>query len=189
MSHPGAISRRCSLTISRSRRRMRLRRTAVPRAFFMLQPKRLRSSPFGRTNSANSRPVRRRPSRYTASYSARRSKRQVRGKSSAGASDARETVASFPAASRKHLFPTLAFHTCAEAVFLVSGPHMGLKRAFRQRSISSIFAGWPVLAANSVRRISSRTQANPVVYSTAAARSRKPGAQKSKLTVRFVFKG
>jgi hypothetical protein len=30
---------------------------------------------------------------------------------------------------------------------------MGLKRTFRQRSFSSIFAGWPVLAAESAHRM------------------------------------
>jgi len=137
MSHPGAISCRCNLTISRSRRRMRLRRTALPSAFLILQPNRLRLRPLGRRKAVNSRLVRFRPSRYTASYSTRRSKRQSRGKPSCGPSDARETVASFFAALRKDLPSTLALHACAEAVFLVTAAHMGLKRTFRQRSLSS----------------------------------------------------
>jgi len=137
MSHPGAISCRCSLTISRSRRRMRLRRTALPRAFLMLQPNRLSSRPLERRKTVNSRPARLRPSRYTASYSARRSRRHARGKSSRGESDSRETVASFFAALRKDFPSARALHACAEAVLLVTGAHMGLKRAFRQRSVSS----------------------------------------------------
>ena len=116
---------------------MRLRRTALPSAFLMLQPNRLRLRPLGRRKAVNSRLVRFRPSRYTASYSTRRSKRQSRGKPSCGPSDARETVASFFAALRKDLPSTLALHSCAEAVFLVTAAHMGLKRTFRQRSLSS----------------------------------------------------
>lgn len=151
---------------------MRLRRTALPSAFLMLQPNRLRPRLLGRTKIVNSRPARRRPSRYTASYSARRTRRQSRGNPSPGASDARETVASFLAALRKDLASTRVLHACAEAVFLVTAAHMRLKGAFRQRSISS--AGWPLSAADCPIGCASRPQANYVVYATAAARSRKP---------------
>ena len=140
MSHPGAISCRCNLTISRRRRRIRLRRTALPSAFFMLQPKRLLARPLGRRNSVNSRLLRRRPSRYTASYSARRTRRKARGKSSRVAtSDAREAVAPFFAASCKNFPSTLRFHALAKAVLFMSAPHMRLKSAFRQRSSPSQF--------------------------------------------------
>jgi hypothetical protein len=143
---------------------MRLRRTAPPSAFLMLQPNRLRSRPLGRRNSVNSRLDLRRPSRYTASYSARRTNRQARGKPSSAfrspldstgvpapdcdALDARETVASLLAALRKDFPSTLALHACAEPVLLVTGAHMGLKGAFRQRSLSSAFAGWAILSAS-----------------------------------------
>lgn len=120
---------------------MRLRRTALPSAFLMLQPNRLRSRSLGRRKAVNWRLDRRRPSRYTASYSARRTKRQARGKSCRGASDARETVASLLAALRKDFPSTLALHSRAEPVLLVAGAHVGLICAFRQRSLSS--AGWP----------------------------------------------
>jgi hypothetical protein len=135
MSHPGAISCRCNLTISRRRRRIRLRRTALPSAFFMLQPNRLPSRPLGRRNSVNSRLLRRRPSRYTASYSARRIKRNARGKPSRRASDAREAVAPFFAASCKDFPSTLRFHALTKAMFLMTPPHMRLKCPFRQRLI------------------------------------------------------
>jgi len=68
-------------------------------------------------------------------------------------SDSRETVAPFFAALRKDFPSTLALHAFAEAVFFVTAAHMGLKRTFRQRSFSSIFAGWPVLAAESAHRM------------------------------------
>jgi hypothetical protein len=137
MSHPGAISCRCNLKISRSRRRIRLRRTALPSAFFMLQPNRLRPRALERIKAVNSRLVRRRPSRYTASYSERRTKRQARGRLSCGASDSRETVAPFFSALCKDFASTLALHAFAEAVLLMTAAHMGLKRTFRQRSFSS----------------------------------------------------
>jgi hypothetical protein len=139
MSHPGEISCRCSRTISRILRRMRLRFTALPSAFLMLQPNRLSSRPLARRKTANSRLVRRRPSRYTASYSDRRTRRAARGKSCRGVSDARETVAPLLAACRKYLPSTLALHSCAEPVLLMTAPHMRLKSAFRQRSFSSAF--------------------------------------------------
>ena len=139
MSHPGEISCRCSRMISRILRRMRLRFTALPSAFLMLQPNRLSSRPLARRKTANSRLVRRRPSRYTASYSDRRTRRAARGKSCRGVSDARETVAPLLAACRKYLPSTLALHSCAEPVLLMTAPHMRLKSAFRQRSFSSAF--------------------------------------------------
>jgi hypothetical protein len=149
MSHPGAISCRCNLKISRRRRRIRLRRTALPSAFLMLQPNRLLSRPLGRRNSVNSRLLRRRPSRYTASYSARRSRRKARGKCSrVAASDAREAVAPFFAASCKNFPSTLRFHALAKPVLFMAAPHMRLKSAFRQRSSPSQF-----IAARALLRI------------------------------------
>ena len=117
---------------------MRLRLTALPSAFLMLQPKRLNSMPLGQRKTANSRLDLRRPSRYTASYSTRRSSRLARGNLIRGGSDARKTVAPFLAALRKDFPSTLALHACAEAVFLVTAAHMRLKSAFRQRTISLI---------------------------------------------------
>src|SRR5579871_4768736 len=135
MSHPGAISCRCSLTISRNRRRIRLRRTAVPSAFLILQPKRLILRLLGRIKTVNSRLALRRPSRYTASYSTRRTKRQALGKVR-DASDAGKAMASFFAALRKNFASTLALHARAETVLLVATAHVGLKCAFRQRIFS-----------------------------------------------------
>src|SRR5271156_3059712 len=115
----------------------------------MLQPKRLLSRPLGRRNSVNSRLLRRRPSRYTASYSTRRSRRKTRGKSRRVApSDAREAVAPFFAASCKNFPSTLRFHALAKPVLLMAAPHMRLKSAFRQRSSPSQF-----IAARALLRI------------------------------------
>ncbi len=129
---------------------MRLRSTAPPTAFLMLHPNRLRSSPLGRRKTANSRLLRRRPSRYTASYSARCTRRQLRGRSSRGVSDAREAMTPFPAALCKNFSSTLAFHPCAESVLLVAGAHMRLISAFRQRSLSSGGAFLPSVRASTV---------------------------------------
>ena len=118
---------------------MRLRFTALPSAFLMLHPNRLSSRPLARRKTANSRLVRRRPSRYTASYSDRRTRRAARGKSCRGVSDARKTVAPLLAACRKYLPSTLAFHSSAKSMLLMATPHMRLKSAFRQRSFSSAF--------------------------------------------------
>ncbi len=46
-------------------------------------------------------------------------------------------MASFFAALRKDFPSTLALHACAEAVLLMTAAHMGLKRTFRQRFLSS----------------------------------------------------
>jgi hypothetical protein len=105
----------------------------------MLHPNRLSSRPLARRKTANSRLVRRRPSRYTASYSDRRTRRAARGKSCRGVSDARKTVAPLLAACRKYLPSTLAFHSSAKSMLLMAAPHMRLKSAFRQRSLSSAF--------------------------------------------------
>jgi hypothetical protein len=94
---------------------------------------------LARRKTANSRLVRRRPSRYTASYSDRRTRRAARGKSCRGVSDARKTVAPLLAACRKYLPPTLALHPSPKSVLLMTAPHMRLKSAFRQRSFSSAF--------------------------------------------------
>jgi hypothetical protein len=94
---------------------------------------------LARRKTANSRLVRRRPSRYTASYSDRRTRRAARGKSCRGVSDSRKTVAPLLAACRKYFPSTLALHSCAESVLLMAAPHMRLKSAFRQRSFSSAF--------------------------------------------------
>jgi hypothetical protein len=117
---------------------MRLRRTAVPSAFLMLQPNRLISRPLGRTKMVNSRPDLRRPALYTASYSARRTNRQARGNPSPAGSDAREAMTSLFAALRKDFPSTLALHATAETVLLMTAAHMRLKGTFRQGSFSSI---------------------------------------------------
>jgi hypothetical protein len=150
---------------------MRLRFTALPSAFLMLQPNRLSSRPLARRKTANSRLVRRRPSRYTASYSDRRTRRAARGKSCRGVSDARETVATLLAACRKYLPSTLALHSCAESMLLMAAPHMRLKSAFRQRSLSSAFRSISLVSTSRIitsraphefraRRIPSLTRTN-----------------------------
>ena len=138
MSHPCAISPRCTLRISRNRRLIRFRRTAFPSPFLMLHPNRLICRPFARRKTVNSRLVRRRPSLYTKSYSHRCTSRQVRGKPNRGGSDPREAMTPFPAATCKDFSATWALHACAKAVFLMTASHMRLIRPLRQRCFSSI---------------------------------------------------
>ena len=133
---------------------MRLRFTALPSAFLMLHPNRLSSRPLARRKTANSRLVRRRPSRYTASYSDRRTRRAARGKSCRSVSDARKTVAPLLAACRKYLPSTLALHSSAKSMLLMTAPHMRLKSAFRQRSFSSAFRSISVCTTSCARRVS-----------------------------------
>ena len=114
----------------------------------MLQPNRLTLRPLGRRKIVNSRLVRFRPSRYTASYSTRCTSRQARGKSSRSPSDPRETVASLLASCREYFASTLCLHARAEAVLLVAGAHVRLKCPFRHRSISS---AWLALLGGGLR--------------------------------------
>jgi hypothetical protein len=72
MSHPAGISSRWQRTISRRRRRIRLRTTAPPSVFLMLKPKRLCGSSLARKNTVKWELERRLPARYTASNSPRR---------------------------------------------------------------------------------------------------------------------
>jgi hypothetical protein len=81
MSHPAGISARLHRTISRTRRRMRLRTTAPPSAFLMLNPKRLVGCSLARKKTVKWELDRRLPARYTASNSPRRTRRASRGNS------------------------------------------------------------------------------------------------------------
>jgi hypothetical protein len=153
MSHPGAISRRCNLRISRRRRRIRLRLTAFPSVFLTLQPKRLSSRPLRRRKTVNSELARRRPARYTKSYSARRSKRQARGNPARHGLDARKAVTPFPTALGKDFPSSRTLHACAKAVLLMTAPHMRLIRPLRQRSFSSAMSTKSPSASGCRRRL------------------------------------
>lgn len=186
ISHPGAISCRCSLIISRMRRRIRFRRTAFPNAFLTLHPNRLISSPLGRRKTVNSRPARRRPSRYTASYSSRRKRRQARGKSSRGESDARETMAPFLAALRKDFSSPGALHACAKAVLFMTASHMWLIRPLRQRCFSSAILA-SLRGREGTRSPSFVRKETPGLPQTSPAES--AGEMPRKKTAQFNFPG
>ena len=79
MSHPVGISVRWQRTISRRRRLIRLRTTALPSSLLMLKPKRLCGSSLARKNTVKWALERRFPARYTASNSPRRTSRASRG--------------------------------------------------------------------------------------------------------------
>src|ERR1700731_3623190 len=104
--------------ISRTRRRMRLRNTAPPNVFLMLNPKRLAGRPFARQNTVKCEFDRRFPARYTASNSPRRTSLTSRGKLELPASFGREAMAALFAACRKNLAAADGLHARAEAVRL-----------------------------------------------------------------------
>ena len=124
------------------RRRIRLRTTAPPRAFFTLAPKRLCAAPFGRKKMTNCELVRRRPLRYTASNSGRWSRRTARGKRRAlllmaaalEPSDRREAMTSLLSPRGQHAAPSYGLHTRAEAVCFVAPPNSWLKSALGHRN-------------------------------------------------------
>src|SRR5882762_7573490 len=116
MSHPVAISRRWQRTISRTRRRMRLRTTAPPSAFLMLNPNLLCGSSFARRKTVKWEFERRFPARYTASKSPRRTSRASRGKSSRPALNGCEPMTALLAACRKHLAASGGLHTRTKSV-------------------------------------------------------------------------
>lgn len=83
----------------------------------------------------------------------------MRGKSCRGGSDARKTVAPLLAACRKYLPSTLALHSCAKSMLLMTAPHMRLKSAFRQRPLSSAFRS--ISVCNTFRAPNEFQPANP----------------------------
>jgi len=122
MSHPEVISCRWQRTISRRRRRMRLRTTAPPKAFLMLNPKRLIGCPLARTKTVKWELERRLPARYTSSNSLFRTSFASRGNfwPAAGPSPLlwREAMTALLAACRQHFAATLGLHTHAKPVCL-----------------------------------------------------------------------
>src|ERR1700688_2469258 len=118
MSHPAGISMRWQRTISRIRRRMRLRTTAPPSAFLMLKPKRLTGNWWARKKTVKWELDRRFPARYTASNSPRRTNRASRGNSSRPELLGSEPMTSLLTARRKHLAAALRLHAHAKTVRL-----------------------------------------------------------------------
>ena len=141
-SHPGAISRQCSRTISRTRRRIRLRTTAPPKAFLMLKPKRLSGRSFAFRKTVKWELARRFPARYTASNSAFRTSLPVLALAAAAVPASRgtscpplfrrEAMTSLLAACRQYLPPACRFHPRAETVRFRAPPLARLIRPFWQ---------------------------------------------------------
>ena len=101
---------------------MRLRTTAPPRAFLMLNPKRLAGCPLARINTVKWELERRLPARYTSSNSLFRTSRTSRGNvwPAVGTSPLfwRKAMTALLAACRQHLAATLGFHAHAKSVCL-----------------------------------------------------------------------
>jgi hypothetical protein len=104
--------------ISRTRRRMRLRNTAPPNVFLMLNPKRLAGRLFARQNTVKCEFDRRFPVRYTASNSPRRTSLASRGKLSGPASLGREAMTALLAPRGQNFAASNGFHARAESVRL-----------------------------------------------------------------------
>src|SRR5271168_3509015 len=132
MSHPEGISMRWQRTISRIRRRMRLRTTAPPSAFLMLKPKRLIGNWLARKKTVKWELERRFPARYTASKSPRRTSRASRGKSMRPVLLGREAMTSLLAACCENLAAALGLHANAETVRLGAASFARLIGALRQ---------------------------------------------------------
>jgi len=132
MSHPAGISGRWLRTISRIRRRMRLRTTAPPSAFLMLKPKRVCGKVLARKKTVKWELERRLPARYTASKSPRRTSRASRGKSKRSVSLGREAMTSLLAACCENLAAALGLHANAETVRLGAASFARLIGALRQ---------------------------------------------------------
>ena len=122
MSHPVGISCRWQRTISRMRRRMRLRTTAPPNVFLMLNPNRLIGCPLARTNTVKWELERRLPARYTLSNSLFRTNRNSRGNVWPAAGPwlllGCEAMTTLLAARRKHFAATFGLHAHAKPVRL-----------------------------------------------------------------------
>ena len=101
---------------------MRLRTTAPPKAFLMLNPKRLIGCPLARTKTVKWELERRLPARYTRSNSLFRTSLASRENfwPAAGPSPllGREPMTALLAARRKHFAATLGLHTHAKPVCL-----------------------------------------------------------------------
>ncbi len=119
-------------TISRRRRRMRLRTTAPPSAFFMLKPKRVTGNALARKKTVKWELDRRFPARYTASKSPRRTSRASRGNSRRPGLLGREAMASLLAARRQHFAASYGLHARAESVRLCAAAFPRLKCALWQ---------------------------------------------------------
>ena len=153
MSHPAGNSCRWQRTISRSRRRIRLRTTAPPSVFFMLNPKRLCGCSLARKNTVKWRLERRLPARYTASNSPRLNSRASRGNLFSSAPKppgfglkgfpelfGGEPMASLLAARRQHLTAACCLHACAESVRLRASASPRLKCALWQTNPPLFYA-------------------------------------------------
>jgi len=101
---------------------MRLRTTAPPKAFLMLNPKRLIGCPLARTKTVKWELERRLPARYTSSNSLFRTSLASRGnfRPAVGPSPLlwREAMTALLAARRQHFAAALGLHTHAKPVCL-----------------------------------------------------------------------
>src|SRR6266571_3134190 len=123
MSHPGEISELLRRRISRMRRRIRLRSTAPPSAFFTLMPKRLRGPPLARKKTTN------------CAEDFRAARENACG-APAEVLNGREAMTTLLTARCQDSAAPFGFHSGAEAMGFMAPAHFGLKGAFGQRCSS-----------------------------------------------------
>ena len=169
---------------------MRLRTTAPPSAFLMLNPNRVSGSWFARKKTVKWEFERRLPVRYTASNSPRRTNRAVRGNSRPSGLLGREPMASLLAARRQDFAASYGLHAHAKSVCLGAPPFPRLICSLwqsnpplcpaivslRSRSIAvfgddSLFPTTRIFHVSSVARTAFSAQANsrPQVASAAVS--------------------
>ena len=132
MSHPEGSSCRWRRMISRTRRRIRLRSTAPPSVFLMLNPNLLFGWPFCRQNTVKCAFDLRFPARYTASNSPRPTSLASRGKLSLPGLVGCKAMTSLLAARREDSPAADRFHASAESVGLGPAASPRLKSALWQ---------------------------------------------------------
>jgi hypothetical protein len=172
MSHPAGISWRWQRTISRTRRRMRLRTTAPPSAFLMLNPNRVSGSWFARKKTVKWEFERRLPVRYTASNSPRRTNRAPRGNCRPCGLLGGEPMASLLTARRQHLAAPYGLHAHAKSVGLGAPPFPRLICSLWQNN-PPLFPRWyyvlRILDVSCLARIVPSAQANSRQQAASAA--------------------
>ena len=134
---------------------MRLRTTAPPKAFLMLNPKRLAGCPLARTKTVKWELERRLPARYTSSNSLFRTSRASRGYVRPAVEPSpllrREPMTALLAARRQHFAAAFGFHTHPKPVCLGAAPSPRLKCTLWQSNPLSIYETCRELVSRSSR--------------------------------------
>src|SRR5580700_1780826 len=143
---------------------MRLRTTAPPSAFLMLNPKRLSGSWFARKKTVKWEFERRLPVRYTASNSPRRTNRARRGNSRPSGLLGREPMASLLAARRQYFAASYALHAYTKSVRLGAPPFIRLICSLWQSNPPLLPTTLPLPFSCDYSLLHTTCRANPVFH-------------------------